>query len=86
MFGWLWKSQPSVKQTIIVKKTVAKTRKQAAALAKPHAERLYTSRETSQSFRFRQRPPEDFKPKTFKTIQVEPGVSIVIGKLKRRKK
>lgn len=74
-----------VKQTIIVSKSVVKTRKQAAKLAKPHATKMYTSRETSTSFRFRQRKPSDFKSNTFITAKVAPGVSVVLGVLKRGK-
>jgi hypothetical protein len=87
MFGFLFKKrlQPTIKQTIIVKKEVAKTRKQAEKLARLHADRIYTSRETSQSYRFRQRNPKDFDPKSFVTVKMEPGISIVLGKLKKGK-
>lgn len=77
---------PKIKQTIIVNKKVAKTRKQALKKAKPHADRIYTSRETSQSFRFRQRPPKDFNSNSFVTVQVGPGVSVVLGDLKLKKR
>lgn len=74
-------------QTIIVQKSVASTRKKAQKLADKHAKRaIYTSRETGRSFRFRQRPPGDFVKSSFRTVQVEPGVSLVFGTLKSGKK
>ena len=74
-------------QTIIVSKSVASTRKKAERLAKPHARRIYTSRETSSSWRFRQRPPSDFVAKSFKSFPLpsDPGIVLVYGKLKRNK-
>lgn len=74
-------------QTIIVQKSVASTRKKAERIADKHAKRaIYTSRETGKSFRFRQRPPKDFVKTSFRTVKVEPGVSLVFGTLKRGKK
>jgi ATP-dependent DNA ligase len=72
-----------VKQTVIVNKSIATNREQAQAIAKQFADRLYTSRETGQSYRFRQKPPEVFKDGSFRTSKVAPGVSIVYGKLKK---
>lgn len=74
-------------QTIIVKKIQdgeSIDRAEAEELADKHAKRaIYTSRETGQSYRFRQRPPGDFKKGSFRTVKVEPGISIVVGDLKR---
>ncbi len=72
-------------QTIIVSKSTASTRKRAEKLARPHARRLYTSRETGVSWRFRQRPPSDFIGGSFRSFPLpnEPGVVLVYGKLKR---
>lgn len=72
-------------QTVIVSKTVAKTRVKAERLARPHANRIYTSRETSHSWRFRQRPPSDFKKGSFRTFHLPgfPGITLVYGDLKR---
>jgi hypothetical protein len=73
-------------QTVIVSKDVAKTRAAATKVARRFANRIYTSRETKTSWRFRQRPPTDFVAKSFKTFKVpgEEGVSLVYGKLKRK--
>ncbi len=74
-------------QTVIVSKTIAKTREKAKRLAQAHANSIYTSRETGQSWRFRQRPPSDFKAGSFRTFAVPgaPGVALIYGDLKRSK-
>lgn len=74
-------------QTVIVSKGVAKTRMRAERLADPHANRIYTSRETKSSFRFRQRPPSDFKKNSFRTFPVpgHSGIALVYGELKSSK-
>lgn len=74
-------------QTVIVSKTVAKTCKKAERLARPHANKIAKSHETSQSFRFRQRPPTDFKKGSFRTFHIPgaPGITLVYGDLKRSK-
>lgn len=74
-------------QTIIVSKKLAKTRERAERLARPYARRIYTSRETNTSWRFRQRPPSDFSKKSFKSFPLpnEPGIVLVYGKLKRNR-
>ncbi len=74
-------------QTVIVKKVHdgrRRSRSQAERIADEHAHRaIYTSRETSTSYRFRQRPPSDFVEGTFRTRGIGNGVSLVFGKLKR---
>lgn len=72
------------KQSVIIKKThpQADTRADAKRIAKRYADRLYTSRETASSWRFRQRPPSDFKKGSFRTERIGKHVSIVYGKLK----
>lgn len=73
-------------QTIIVSKTKAPTRKKAEALARPYSRRIYTSRETTSSWIFRQRPPTDFKKGSFKPFPIpDSGITLVCGKLKRNK-
>lgn len=74
-------------QTIIVSKEIASTRNRAEKLARPYANRIYTSRETKGSYRFRQRPPSDFKSKSFRSFPLpqEPGIVLVYGDLKRNK-
>jgi hypothetical protein len=60
-------------QTILVSKSVAKTRSGAAKVAGKYG-RVYTSRETDNYWRFRQRPPEDFKKGGYSTKKVAKGV------------
>jgi hypothetical protein len=69
-------------QTVIVSKETAKTRKAAERVAWEFANRITTSRETATSFRFRQRPPEDFRKGSFRTKKIDGGVSLVYGVLK----
>jgi hypothetical protein len=70
------------KQSIIINKSLAKDRQSAKESAKMYADRLYTARETGQSFRFRQLPPDRFVPGTFRTSKPAAGVSVVYGQLK----
>lgn len=74
-------------QTIIVSKNIAPTREEAKAIAAPYARRIYTSRETKNSWRFRQRPPDDFKKGTFKSFPLphDSGIVLVYGALIRSK-
>lgn len=73
-------------QTVIVSKRLARTRGAAQKLAQPHAREIYTSRQTEQSWRFRQRPPEDFVSGSFRTYHVpgHSGITLVYGKLKAK--
>lgn len=72
-----------VKQTVIVKKASAATRKAAEKIARRHADRIYTSRETTDSWRFRQRPPSCFVRGTLRMFLLPNGkVIIVYGTLK----
>jgi GNAT superfamily N-acetyltransferase len=71
-------------QTVIVEKSVAPTRAKATEIARGYANRIYTSRETAKSWRFRQRPPKDFVPRSFRTRKIpRAGVSLVYGQLAR---
>lgn len=71
-------------QTVIVSKDVAPTRAKATTIAREHAKRIYTSRETKDSWRFRQRPPGDFVKGSFRTRPIPGlGISLVYGRLKR---
>jgi hypothetical protein len=76
-------SKPNL-QTVIVSKDLADTRAEATEIAREFANRIYTSRETKNTWRFRQRPPKDFKKGTFRTFKVPgtDGVSMVYGTLK----
>ncbi|MCX7611852.1 MAG: phage portal protein [Ignavibacterium sp.] len=42
--------------------------------------------ETENSYRFRQRDPEDFDPESFRTITIDTGIKAVVGKLKNDNK
>lgn len=76
-----------VKQTIIVEKNARiDTREEAVQIAKKYADRIYTSRETDSSFRFRQISPTKVDPDTYKTFHPKPGVAIVTAELKKGKK
>lgn len=70
-------------QTVIVSKDVAPTRAKATTIARENAKRIYTSRETKDSWRFRQRPPGDFVKGSFRTRSIPAlGISLVYGRLK----
>ena len=69
-------------QTVIVSKETAKTLAAAKRVAREFSNRIYTHRETTTSWRFRQRPPEDFKKDSFRTKKIDGGVSLVYGQLK----
>ncbi len=73
-------AEPTVVQTVIVSKSIAKTKEEATRVAKDW--KTDSVRETSDSWRFRQRPTEDFVPGSFRTKEVKPGLSIVVGHLK----
>lgn len=70
------------KQTVIINKSMTTDREAAKELARPFADRIYTARETDQSYRFRQLPPGKFVPGTFRTFSPKKGVSLVYGQLK----
>jgi hypothetical protein len=72
-------------QTILVSKSAARGKRDASTLARPYASHLTHIDETSNSWRFRQRPESDFLKKSFRFVPLadEPGVILVFGKLKR---
>jgi hypothetical protein len=70
------------KQSIVVHKTSGLTRDKAKEIARPYADRLYTARETGESFRFRQLPPSKFERGSFRTKHMSGRVAIIEGKLK----
>jgi hypothetical protein len=72
----------SAKQTVIVKKSAAKTRSRAAKVAKKYADRIYTSRETKNVWRFRQRPPSCFSGGMRTWCKPDKSVCVVYGTLK----
>lgn len=72
-------------QSVIVKKTHPRAASRTAAerIARRHAERIYTGRETGTSWRFRQRPPGCFVAGTMRTLCVTEHVCLIRGRLKR---
>ena len=62
-------------QTIIVKKTRAKTREQATKIAAEYG-KTYTSRETPNTWRFRQFPPDQCGGR-FRAVKIGDGVLAV---------
>lgn len=82
------KKREGVLQTVTVNKAVAEGRKDAEKLVKKHfKKRTYTSRETKNTWRFRQRPPECFSKffgqKCIPIRGVKNGVCLLYGKLKK---
>lgn len=73
-------------QTYIVPKSIAKTQAEAIKIAKKYGATVSTIRETEESWRFRQRPPEDFVSGSFRTFKIPDsgGVVIVFGTLKEK--
>jgi hypothetical protein len=69
-------------QTVIVPKSLAGSLEEATRIAKRVASKIYTSRETDSSYRFRQRPPEDFVAGTFRTSKLKSGVTVIYGEIK----
>ena len=75
-------------QAVTVKKTLAPTRKKAERIVRKMKKRTYTSRETPNQWRFRQRPPDCFRKDGYftKCINkggVPKGVCLVFAQLKR---
>lgn len=68
-------------QTVILSKQEFPTLKEAKNWCKNHDFKVYTSRETSTSWRFRQAPPDDFVEGSFRTKNISAGVSIIIGRV-----
>lgn len=74
------------KQTVLVSKKLAPSRGAAMKVAKRHADRIYTSREVKNFWRFRQRPPSCFSG-TFRTEKRAGGkILVVYGTLKESAK
>jgi hypothetical protein len=74
-------SSKYVLQSVIVKKSkkigsVAK----AMRIAREYADRIYTTRETASSFRFRQRKVSDFDK--FRSKKINNYITLVYGRLK----
>jgi hypothetical protein len=73
---------PTTVQTVILSKTVFKTAAEARRWVREHDFHARKIDETETSYRFRQRDPGDFRPRSLRTKQITRGVSIVTGHLK----
>lgn len=73
---------PSTVQSLIFAKSEFERRSSAVSWAKNHDFLFRDVDETGQSFRLRQRHPDDFDQKTLRTISLSKGVDAVIGRLK----
>lgn len=73
-------------QTVIIKKTLAKSSRQAASIARTHGAKTTKVDETGQSYRFRQHPPENYLPNSFRAFVLNKHVTLVYGTPRGREK
>lgn len=73
---------PTTVQTLIMSKDRFPTRAEAKSWASGHGFKSDDIRETTRSWRLRQRPPGDFQQTSFRVISMTRGVQAVIGRLK----
>ncbi len=73
---------PTTTQSLIFEKEKFKTAADATKWARDHDFKADKVDETETSFRLRQHPPADFVSTSFRTIELAPGVSAVIGRLR----
>lgn len=73
---------PTTTQTLIMSKERFTTRAAAKSWAKDNGFKSDDVRETTRSWRLRQRPPGDFRQTSFRVISMTRGVQAVIGRLK----
>jgi HK97 family phage prohead protease len=78
----LTKESMVIQSLIFVKEMF--TKEEAIKWAKDHGFKFEGVDETEDSYRIRQENPEDFKPNSFRTIDITKGVQAVIGKLKEK--
>lgn len=71
-------------QTLIFAKAKYPSADEALAWCKSHDFSAGTSRDTEDSFRIRQKPPEDFVSGSFRTIRIAEGISAVIGRPRKQ--
>jgi hypothetical protein len=69
-------------QSVVISKTIAPTLQKAESIAKRYVKRMYTHRETSISWRFRQRDDSDFIQDSFRSNNVKPGITLIYGELR----
>jgi hypothetical protein len=74
---------PAEIQTLVLSKEKFERQSEAAQWAKEHDFNIGNVRETDDSWRILQRSTTDFQEQSFRTIELEPGIQAVIGRLKR---
>ncbi len=78
---------PTTIQTVILSKERFETKEEANNWIREHdfIIKVGAPDETEDSWRYRQRPPGDFKEGSFRTIEITDGVKAVVGHLKEKK-
>ncbi len=74
--------EAAVTQSILLSKKHFKMKKEAIDWLKKHKKKFGNIEETDEYWRARQRDPDDFKPKSFRTHEIAPGIKLIIGRLK----
>lgn len=77
------KRQAAITQTILLSKERFKTKEEAANWLKTHNKKYDNIRETDENWRAEQRDPGDFKESSFRIHEIDEGVKIIIGRLKK---
>jgi hypothetical protein len=80
------KPLPTRVETVIIKKSLATSARQAASIARSHGAKTTKVDETGQSYRFRQHPPENYLPNSFRAFVLNKHVTLVYGTPKGREK
>lgn len=75
--------QSTVTQSILFSKKVFESKEQVIKWLKFHDKKSDNIDETDNFYRARQRDPDDFMPKSFRTKQIGNGIFIIIGKLRQ---
>ena len=81
-FNWVLEQNSMVLQTLVLSKDIFKSVKDAKKWINDHNFKSGNVDETDDSYRFRQRSPDEFKLNSFRTINISRGVKGVVGKLK----
>jgi len=77
------KSETTFTQSILLSKKKFKAFSDAVTWLKTRNRKYSDIDETEEYWRARQRNPKDFKPKTFRTLQIANGIKLIIGRLKK---
>lgn len=72
---------PTTVQTLIMSKTRFKTKAEAKTWAQEHGFKNDDVRETSQSWRLRQKQPSEFNQTSFRILAMTRGVQAVVGRV-----